>query len=472
MGKPRLIILIRHAQSEGNKNRAIHQMVPDHRVKLTDDGWQQAEDAGRRLRHLLKPDDTLQIYTSPYRRTRETTEGILRTLTARNDPNDPAPSPFSRSKIKVYEEPRVREQDFGNFQPCSAEMERMWRERSDYGHFFYRIPNGESAADAYDRISGFNESLWRQFGEKEFPSVCVIVTHGLMSRVFLMKWYHWSVEYFEDLRNVNHCEFIVMQQNPESGKFLLQNQLRTWSELKRQKAQQNRAEEARKDPQRRNTLSSFLAKQDESPSIPPQQWGGCLEGCNHNHEQYPRRGNEIAAAPEKDVALPPAAVQSQSTVEPAHEGPTASQGPSASKPGTPGDEIRHSRNASYLLSGRDGGGGDMTPHEMSDAESDGSGTSYFDPSNPFASNRNGVSTKTNPQRKPTVQDIERWATESGMGRGTQADPLGDEAGAPDDNDDDDAATSTGPGSTVVESLAHVDLHAAEVDDKSVRGSVY
>ncbi|KAK3096382.1 hypothetical protein LTR53_019293, partial [Teratosphaeriaceae sp. CCFEE 6253] len=130
-------------------------MIPDHRVKLTDDGWKQAEDAGRRLRALLKPSDTLQIYTSPYRRTRETTEGILRTLTAQDDPAS-TPSPFNRRNIKVWEEPRLREQDFGNFQPCSAEMERMWRERADYGHFFYRIPNGESAADAYDRVSGFN----------------------------------------------------------------------------------------------------------------------------------------------------------------------------------------------------------------------------------------------------------------------------------------------------------------------------
>jgi len=89
----------------------------------------------------------------------------------------------------VFEEPRLREQDFGNFQPCSAEMERMWQERADYGHFFYRIPNGESAADAYDRVSGFNESLWRQFGDPDFPSVCVLVTHGMMSRVFLMKWW-------------------------------------------------------------------------------------------------------------------------------------------------------------------------------------------------------------------------------------------------------------------------------------------
>ena len=109
----------------------------------------------------------------------------------------------------------------------------MWLERADYGHFFYRIPNGESAADAYDRVSGFNESLWRLFGEDDFASVCVLVTHGLMTRVFLMKWYHWSVEYFEDLRNINHCEFVIMKLNPDNGKYTLENNLRTWSEMKK-----------------------------------------------------------------------------------------------------------------------------------------------------------------------------------------------------------------------------------------------
>lgn len=55
-----MIILVRHAQSEGNskcsidvqshqpylyltapENRDIHQTVPDHRVELTQDGWKQ-----------------------------------------------------------------------------------------------------------------------------------------------------------------------------------------------------------------------------------------------------------------------------------------------------------------------------------------------------------------------------------------------------------------------------------------------
>jgi Histidine phosphatase superfamily (branch 1) len=150
-------------------------------------------------------------------------------------------------------------------------MERMWQERADYGHFFYRIPNGESAADAYDRISGFNESLWRQFGDADFPSVCVLVTHGLMTRVFLMKWYHWSVEYFEDLRNINHCEFIVMEKD-DNGKYSLQNQLRTWTDF-----------------QARTAAATGVTKVDTQTSFGLRRWGGCAMGCNHHNLPFPRR---------------------------------------------------------------------------------------------------------------------------------------------------------------------------------------
>ncbi|PGH01242.1 hypothetical protein AJ79_07974 [Helicocarpus griseus UAMH5409] len=282
MGKPRMIILIRHAQSEGNKNREIHQSIPDHRVKLTPEGQKQALEAGRRLRELLHADDTLHFFTSPYRRTRETTEGILSSLTS----DDPSPSPFPRSTIKVYEEPRLREQDFGNFQPCTAEMERMWQERADYGHFFYRIPNGESAADAYDRISGFNESLWRLFGEDDFASVCVLVTHGLMTRIFLMKWYHFSVEYFEDLRNVNHCEFVIMRQREDNGKYLLQNKLRTWSELKQDREREKARERASVSDA--GALAAVTPGVDELIPI-RRQWGGCPNGCNHQPMKFWRK---------------------------------------------------------------------------------------------------------------------------------------------------------------------------------------
>lgn len=157
----------------------------------------------------------------------------------------------------------------------------MWQERADYGHFFYRIPNGESAADAYDRVSGFNESLWRQFGEDDFASVCVLVTHGLMSRVFLMKWYHFTVEYFEDLRNVDHCEFLIMRKE-DNGKYTLDTKLRTWSDLRRDKALKNKE----RDP---NATDEDTKLPRNKTFVVTRRWGGCPNGCSHTNHYKKRQ---------------------------------------------------------------------------------------------------------------------------------------------------------------------------------------
>jgi broad specificity phosphatase PhoE len=55
--------------------------------------------------------------------------------------------------IGVREESRVREQDFGNFQ-VQERMKIIKETRERFGRFFYRFPEGESAADVFDRISG------------------------------------------------------------------------------------------------------------------------------------------------------------------------------------------------------------------------------------------------------------------------------------------------------------------------------
>lgn len=162
---------------------------------------------------------SILFYTSPYKRARQTCQGIIDGI-----------RDLEGVEYKVNEEPRMREQDFGNFQSTPEEMERIWEQRAFYGHFFYRIPHGESAADVYDRISSFNETLFRQFLRESFPNVLVLVTHGIWARVFLMKWFRWSYEEFESLRNIPHCQFLVMKQS-EDLKYQLKTPLRTWDEL-------------------------------------------------------------------------------------------------------------------------------------------------------------------------------------------------------------------------------------------------
>jgi broad specificity phosphatase PhoE len=191
--------------------------MANHQITLTPRGHEQATTAGHRLVEMLKADDNILFYTSPYKRTRQTTEDILNVL----DDN--------RVPYKVHEEPRIREQDFGNFQGESQEMERIWEDRAHYGHFFYRIPHGESAADVYDRCATFNETLFRQFSSDKFPSILVLVTHGIWARVFLMKWYRWTYEEFESLQNIPHCQFIIMERGPDTHKFTLKTKMRTWT---------------------------------------------------------------------------------------------------------------------------------------------------------------------------------------------------------------------------------------------------
>ncbi|ORX88437.1 alpha-ribazole phosphatase [Basidiobolus meristosporus CBS 931.73] len=211
--RPRKIILLRHGESVANLDKSIHRVVPDHKIKLTKKGLDQAREAGHRLQKELGPSDRLQFYVSPYLRTRQTFKELSSALTT--------------NEYKVFEEPRLREQDWGNFQAPSEVMKLICEEREKYGHFYYRIPNGESGADVYDRLSTFIESLHRAFDRPDFPDVLVLITHGLLARLFVMRWFRTSVEEFECQDNLQHCEFIIMEKSTR-GKYVLKSPFRKW----------------------------------------------------------------------------------------------------------------------------------------------------------------------------------------------------------------------------------------------------
>ena len=126
-----------------------------------------------------------------------------------------------------YEDPRIREQDFGHLRALEA-FALIDAERAQFGTFFYRIPDGESGADVYDRISIFLDTLWRDFEKPDYPENALIITHGLTLRLFMMRWFHWTVEKFEILKNPFNCEHFVMNLQP-NGKYDLETCLRKYS---------------------------------------------------------------------------------------------------------------------------------------------------------------------------------------------------------------------------------------------------
>ena len=204
-GRPKRIVLIRHAESEGNVDETMYQRKPDHRIELTERGKKQARQAGLALKELLDPDEQVYVYVSPYTRTMQTLYELGQTL---------GPERVSG----VREEPRMREQDFGNFQDHT--MQELKKERHGFGRFFFRFPNGESASDVYDRVTSFRETLRNDMNFGRYTENCtvLIITHGLTLRVFLMRWYKWTCDMFDKLRNPGNAELVVMERG-ERGRY-------------------------------------------------------------------------------------------------------------------------------------------------------------------------------------------------------------------------------------------------------------
>lgn len=209
--RPKRILLVRHGESTGNRDRSVYSTTPDYAVTLTQRGKRQAINAGKRLKKILNG-GTAQFYVSPYFRTRQTFQGITQEVKIKLDRNH-------------REDPRIREQEWaGKLSPIAASPEAQMlleKERNDFGEFFYRFAGGESCADVYNRISSFLDTLHRDFEKEDFPENAVIISHGMAIRVFLMRWLHNSVEEFELWKNPGNCDILALQKDWDSHRYSL-----------------------------------------------------------------------------------------------------------------------------------------------------------------------------------------------------------------------------------------------------------
>ena len=185
--RPIRIILVRHGESLGNVDESAYVSTPDWCVPLTEKGRQQAYDAGKELSEIVGKDGKVFFYFSPYKRTRETVEQFQKHINA-------------EQIISVREEPRISEQQFGNFQNVEEVLESK-KERHVFGRFYYRFKSGEAGLDVYSRVSSFISTLVRDCQQYQKAGYdldtinVVIVTHGLSLRLFLMRWFQVSFQF-------------------------------------------------------------------------------------------------------------------------------------------------------------------------------------------------------------------------------------------------------------------------------------
>lgn len=177
MGWPKTLVLVRHAESEGNirsaAERAAHP-VSTHAYGLTPRGQEQARITGDYLKARFGEFDT--YYTSYYRRSIETMKLMY---------------PHAR----VYEDPRLAEGQRGMWHVMDDEMvqqrfpeEKVRKERE--GLYHYRPFGGENWADIELRIHSFLGTLTRDCEDKNV----VMVVHGHWLILFQRLIHHFSID--------------------------------------------------------------------------------------------------------------------------------------------------------------------------------------------------------------------------------------------------------------------------------------
>ena len=203
---PNRLVMVRHGQSEGNINEAMYTSCPDNCIKLTKLGWEQARVAGKTLRKRILSqgsDSSVHFIVSPYVRTMETFHGMASAWCDPKEFNHISDKDLQlqlwykklhQMDLTFNEDPRIREQDFGNYQDKAA-IQNSKKERYKFGIFYYRFPNGESGSDVFDRISTFLDSLWRSFSNHRAQNY-VLVTHGISIRVLLARYFRYSIDQF------------------------------------------------------------------------------------------------------------------------------------------------------------------------------------------------------------------------------------------------------------------------------------
>ena len=207
--KPKRIFLVRHGESEGNVDYGKYATVPDYQLHLTEKGYHQAVVAGQKLKRVIG-EERIKFYVSTFWRTRDTFYGIMESFKEL----------YPNIKDIYREDPRLREQEYGHWREQEV-SEKIDEEKKRYGTFYYRIPDGESCADVYDRIGSFLNTIHRDFDKIDYPENVVIVTHGTAIRLFCMRWFHWTPEEFEATKNPHNCQVFILDRQLHSEYFKL-----------------------------------------------------------------------------------------------------------------------------------------------------------------------------------------------------------------------------------------------------------
>ncbi len=86
------------------------------------------------------------------------------------------------------------------------------------GKFYARLPMGKSPYDVAIRIHQFMETIYRDY-EKHDMDTLFVFSHGTAIRAFLLRWFHYSPEWYRTKYNPSNCAIREIGGKIDSGKI-------------------------------------------------------------------------------------------------------------------------------------------------------------------------------------------------------------------------------------------------------------
>ncbi len=222
--------MVRHGESLGNVDKKVHLTTPDHAIGLSETGHQQADRAGKFLASYFR-DNVIskmkvtesfraRIWASPYKRTRETADGIEKHLKALPSIYGP-----NHHNISRREHINLVEQQFGLFDGLEDQelkdhfpVEHAHYDKAERfeGKFWARMPLGESRFDVAVRVHQAFGTFYRDYERYGINNI-IIVAHGVTNRAFVMQWLHKPFEWFEAEANPQNCSIRMLNGSQDAG---------------------------------------------------------------------------------------------------------------------------------------------------------------------------------------------------------------------------------------------------------------
>ena len=224
---PETLLLVRHGQSEANVRKDAAKAaglepswthdIRDMDTPLTNPvGQTQAFVLGMELARRYPPTETYRFHSvckgsmiqyiirSPYLRTKQTTEHIIRGL---------------GYTPKVVVEERIREIDFGSMDGITREQFRELypnegARRARDGKYWYRPPGGENRPDVRLRVHSFLDTLNRDYEGTKTLIVCHSVV-VLAFRSLLERWEEAEYLQVDKEDDVQNCGLTVYKREDQ-----------------------------------------------------------------------------------------------------------------------------------------------------------------------------------------------------------------------------------------------------------------